>query len=142
MGYSTLVQDGVVCGFVTQLSMSVAHSLVVISRVSLITAELLVLIITWRATLKTSRDIRALGQGMLLSATMFRDGVMYFVVLLFINVLHFIFTSLSVSAAYYNCCQPQAGRRLSPPDNLRQRGIPKHQRHRYVIITVSQPSHA
>ncbi|KAI0767660.1 hypothetical protein C8Q74DRAFT_1203629 [Fomes fomentarius] len=46
----------------------------IISRVCLIASDLLVMCITWKATYKTSREMRVLGQGTSLSSILFRNG--------------------------------------------------------------------
>ncbi|KAI0774589.1 hypothetical protein C8Q74DRAFT_1199632 [Fomes fomentarius] len=46
----------------------------IISRVCLVTSDLLVIFITWKATYKTSREIKVLGQGSSLSSILFRNG--------------------------------------------------------------------
>ena len=49
----------------------------IVSRITLVSADLLVLAITWKATFKASRDdIRAFGQRTSLSAILFRDGAL------------------------------------------------------------------
>ena len=59
---------------------------IVVSRSTLILADLLVLAITWKATFKTSREnVRALGQRMSLSAILFRDGE-FMAIALFVNL--------------------------------------------------------
>ncbi|KAI0722599.1 hypothetical protein C8Q76DRAFT_782821 [Earliella scabrosa] len=85
--------DGFGCGLASTQPVDIANMLTVVSRSTLIIADLLVLAVTWKATFKTSREnVRALGQRMSLSAILFRDGVIYFVTLAIMNVLHLSFT--------------------------------------------------
>ncbi|KAI0774576.1 hypothetical protein C8Q74DRAFT_1218311 [Fomes fomentarius] len=82
----------------------------IISRVCLITSDLLVMCITWKATYKMSRDIKVLGQGSSLSNILFRNGIFYFgwglvniglhhtgSILATLNILHLTFTFISHS---------------------------------------------
>ncbi|KAI0793678.1 hypothetical protein C8Q74DRAFT_1215220 [Fomes fomentarius] len=46
----------------------------IISRVCLITSDLLVVCVTWKATYKTSREIKVLGQQSSLSSILFKNG--------------------------------------------------------------------
>ncbi|TFK94268.1 hypothetical protein K466DRAFT_476918, partial [Polyporus arcularius HHB13444] len=68
----------------------------IISRGCLITSDLLLMGITWFATYKTSREIKALNQVTSMSSVMFRDGVVYFIVLAVLNILHLSFSLLSI----------------------------------------------
>ncbi|KAI0722607.1 hypothetical protein C8Q76DRAFT_366594 [Earliella scabrosa] len=55
------------------------------------------LAITWKTTFKDSREnMRVLGQRTSLSAILFRDGVIYFVTLAIMNILHLSFSLLSI----------------------------------------------
>ncbi|KAI0722672.1 hypothetical protein C8Q76DRAFT_782863 [Earliella scabrosa] len=72
LGYSTVLSNGFQCGMITSLSSSTDR------MTCLITSDVLVLCLTWNATYKTSRAIKALGQRVSLSDILFRDGVMYF----------------------------------------------------------------
>ncbi|KAI0722602.1 hypothetical protein C8Q76DRAFT_691336 [Earliella scabrosa] len=61
----------------SQSSRWIFYTMAIVSRSTLVSADLLVLAITWKATFKASRDdIRAFGQRTSLSAILFRDGGM------------------------------------------------------------------
>ncbi|TBU26076.1 hypothetical protein BD311DRAFT_668258, partial [Dichomitus squalens] len=66
-------------------------------RVSLIVADLLVLCVTWHHTYGTVKMFRhvASQDKRSLASTLLRDGTIYFVTLLILNVLHVIFTVTS-----------------------------------------------
>ncbi|TBU24153.1 hypothetical protein BD311DRAFT_767086 [Dichomitus squalens] len=70
----------------------------VISRSSLIVADLIVIVVTWLATYKTTKLARAAGHQsrMTLSVLLLRDGMVYFLVLLTMNVMHLAFSTSSV----------------------------------------------
>ncbi|KAI0774609.1 hypothetical protein C8Q74DRAFT_1201129, partial [Fomes fomentarius] len=51
-----------------------AMLIAILTMVCLIISDLLVMCITWKATYKTSRDIKVLGQGTSLSSILFRNG--------------------------------------------------------------------
>ncbi|KAI0722609.1 hypothetical protein C8Q76DRAFT_782827 [Earliella scabrosa] len=73
----------------------------IVARSTAMAADLLVLAITWKATFKASREgIRALGgQRTSLSTVLFKNGVIYFMTLLIINILHLSFTLLSIGSS-------------------------------------------
>ncbi|KAI0774510.1 hypothetical protein C8Q74DRAFT_840811 [Fomes fomentarius] len=64
--------------------------------VCLISSDLLVMCITWKATYKTSREIKVLGQGTSLSSILFRNGTLYFGILAMLNILHLSSTLFSI----------------------------------------------
>ncbi|KAI0758231.1 hypothetical protein C8Q74DRAFT_1210254, partial [Fomes fomentarius] len=79
-----------------QLSLTwICSSMTIISRVCLVTSDLLVMCITWKATYKTSREIKVLGQGTSLSSILLRNGE-YWPILATLNILHLSFTLLSI----------------------------------------------
>ncbi|RPD71912.1 hypothetical protein L226DRAFT_615200 [Lentinus tigrinus ALCF2SS1-7] len=71
----------------------------IISRVCFIAADLIVLGVTLRATYRTTRMARVIGkQGKhTFSGTLLLDGAMYFAILVTLNILHLLFTMLSIS---------------------------------------------
>ncbi|KAI0722514.1 hypothetical protein C8Q76DRAFT_793560 [Earliella scabrosa] len=106
LGTSVLVNSpSAGCNLTPNLSTSTRHTctsltsdpVLIVSRTCLITSDILVLGITWNATYRASREIKALGQRTSLSDILFRDGVVYFVALLIMNILHLTFSLLSVS---------------------------------------------
>ncbi|PIL30350.1 hypothetical protein GSI_07535 [Ganoderma sinense ZZ0214-1] len=68
------------------------------SRTSLIASDLVVIVVTWLATYKTTRLARVAGHKsrMTLSVLLLRDGMIYFIVLLAMNVMHLAFSTSSV----------------------------------------------
>ena len=72
----------------------------IVSRTTLIIADLLVLAITWKTTFKDSREnIRVLGQRTSLSAILFRDGasMYYYNLSVELNLFH------SAGVIYFVC---------------------------------------
>ncbi|KAI0707182.1 hypothetical protein C8Q76DRAFT_860360 [Earliella scabrosa] len=73
-------------------------ALTIITRTCLITCDLLVIGITWKATFALNRELKGIAiSRMGFSGVLFRDGVIYFIVLLILNVLHLTFSLLSSS---------------------------------------------
>ncbi|KAI0758211.1 hypothetical protein C8Q74DRAFT_1441781 [Fomes fomentarius] len=68
MGYWSVVGTSHGCIITIPLSATIQN------QVCLITSDLLVMCITWKATYKTSREIKVLGQGTSLSGILFRNG--------------------------------------------------------------------
>ncbi|KAI0722600.1 hypothetical protein C8Q76DRAFT_782822, partial [Earliella scabrosa] len=97
LAYLNVISNGIECGAVIKLSISSQHRFAILSRTCLIAADIVVLAITWNATFKMSRESRAVGQRASLSAIMFRDGVIYFLILLVTNILHLSFTLPSIA---------------------------------------------
>ncbi|KAI0758218.1 hypothetical protein C8Q74DRAFT_1221898 [Fomes fomentarius] len=97
MGYWSVVgnSDGCIITQATTMNYSFLI-LTIISKVCLITSDLLVLCITWKVTYKTSRENKALGQGTSLSSILFRNGTLYFGILTTLNILRLSFTLLLV----------------------------------------------
>ncbi|KAI0722375.1 hypothetical protein C8T65DRAFT_704876 [Cerioporus squamosus] len=93
LGYATPVVDPFFgCSASVSLSDATQQNFTIISRVCLITSDLVLMGITWFATYKTSREIKALNQVASLSSVLFRDGP----VLAIMNVLHLSFSLLSI----------------------------------------------
>ncbi|KAI0722680.1 hypothetical protein C8Q76DRAFT_369825 [Earliella scabrosa] len=64
------------------------------SRTSLIVSDILVLLITWIRTHRTSVEMQSLGQPRSLSTILLRDGVIHFIIIVVRNTLHLIFNLL------------------------------------------------
>ncbi|TBU33043.1 hypothetical protein BD311DRAFT_653099 [Dichomitus squalens] len=106
LGYAEVLFDATLgCGVTSPLTDAVQQDcacaeagtcFTVVSRVCLITSDLLVLAITWMGTYKDSREMKLLGQTTSLSSILFRDGIMYFLVLLIMNTLHLSFSLRSI----------------------------------------------
>ncbi|KAI1783671.1 hypothetical protein LXA43DRAFT_1045563 [Ganoderma leucocontextum] len=97
--WSTITIDPVWgCGQDVAESPALSTSFTIISRTSLITSDLIVIVVTWFATYKTTRLARATGHKarMTLSVLLLRDGMIYFIVLLAMNVMHLAFSTSSV----------------------------------------------
>ncbi|KAI0707183.1 hypothetical protein C8Q76DRAFT_860361 [Earliella scabrosa] len=73
----------------------------IISRSCLIISDLLVIGITWKATLSSSRTLNGMVHTTSISSILFRDGMMYFSVLFILNVIHLTFSLISVSTELY-----------------------------------------
>ncbi|TBU28279.1 hypothetical protein BD311DRAFT_722757 [Dichomitus squalens] len=92
-------QGGVIV--VDMLSPSVNLKFIIASRASLVLADLLVLCVTWYQTYETvkvsRRDLADLAKPTFAS-TLLRDGTIYFLTLLMLNVLHMIFSLTSIGS--------------------------------------------
>ncbi|KAI0701124.1 hypothetical protein C8T65DRAFT_741821 [Cerioporus squamosus] len=79
---------------------NVRNAVTILSRTSLILADLIVIVVTWTATYRTTMIARqgAISQSSL-SVLFLRDGLVYFIVLLIINVLHLAFSTSTILAA-------------------------------------------
>ncbi|RPD66871.1 hypothetical protein L226DRAFT_542117 [Lentinus tigrinus ALCF2SS1-7] len=71
-----VVINYVTLGYATPIVDPLFGCFTIISRISLITSDLLLMGVTWLATYKTSRQIKALNQVTSLSSVLFRDGVL------------------------------------------------------------------
>ncbi|KAI0711945.1 hypothetical protein C8T65DRAFT_739401 [Cerioporus squamosus] len=98
------LQTGDVNATVGYCSHAMAHThpenyaVIIISRVPLIVADVLLIYITWakldsRGALRDMRQSKRLS----LSDVLFRDGTMYFVVLLILNVLHLVLSATAIA---------------------------------------------
>ncbi|KAM5536323.1 hypothetical protein V8D89_010015, partial [Ganoderma adspersum] len=77
---------------------TLARNLVIISRVSLIAADLVVVAVTWFSTYRTVTMSRTVlnRDNPTFSGLLLRDGTLYFIVLLAMNVLHLAFSTSSI----------------------------------------------
>ncbi|KAI1782490.1 hypothetical protein LXA43DRAFT_905611 [Ganoderma leucocontextum] len=75
--------------------------LIIISRGSLIVADLIVIIVTWLATYDTAAMAHGVfsREGTIVSFLLLRDGTIYFVLMVAINVMHLAFSTSSVLVA-------------------------------------------
>ncbi|KAI1796103.1 hypothetical protein LXA43DRAFT_970023 [Ganoderma leucocontextum] len=99
LGYAVASIDPMFgCGVSSTLTDRVQQDFTIVSRVCLITSDLLVLAITqWTATYKNSKEMKLLGQSTSLSSILFRDGEQQpHCVLLIMNVLHLSFSLRSI----------------------------------------------
>ncbi|KAI0654382.1 hypothetical protein C8Q70DRAFT_1058478 [Cubamyces menziesii] len=71
-------------------------SVLLFSRLSATTADLIVVVVTWRATHKVLRETRGLLKVSITQVLLF-NGAFYFIVLLLMNIGHIIMTELSVT---------------------------------------------
>ncbi|KAI0666894.1 hypothetical protein C8Q78DRAFT_983444 [Trametes maxima] len=89
------------CGNSSTVTLEMAKKcklLTIASRTCMMTADVIVLIVTWVSTLGTIRLTKDALKGRPAFATMLvRDGTIYFVVLLLLNTLHLTFTMLSIT---------------------------------------------
>ncbi|KAJ3552359.1 hypothetical protein NM688_g4189 [Phlebia brevispora] len=74
------------------------------TRVALILGDVLVLVLTWAKTYKTKREAASLNMHLPLSTLLLRDGTVYFVTLLSMNILQILVESVPalVIIAYSN----------------------------------------
>ncbi|RPD74224.1 hypothetical protein L226DRAFT_613604 [Lentinus tigrinus ALCF2SS1-7] len=86
-------------------TLQLAKEFTIASRTCLIVADLIVLGVTWRTAYRTTQLARiAVGTGEqtqrhdTYSGTLLRDGTLYFLVLAILNVLHLLFTMLSIAS--------------------------------------------
>ncbi|KAI0778846.1 hypothetical protein BD413DRAFT_119713 [Trametes elegans] len=93
--------DGAMYVYTTRGRSSAAHTIIsclvsIAVRSCLIAGDCLVLVVTWHATYRTVRLHLASSGGASFTTTILRDGTVYFLVLLILNVLHLSFNTLSV----------------------------------------------
>ncbi|KAI0631120.1 hypothetical protein C8Q77DRAFT_1131405 [Trametes polyzona] len=89
------------CVSTVSISASFSNTLGIISRVSLIVADLIVVAVTWAAT-RSHRQLNVLhgfGRTKTLSSVMYNNGMLYFVLLTSLNALHLAFSLLSIALA-------------------------------------------
>ncbi|KAI8974845.1 hypothetical protein BD414DRAFT_423925, partial [Trametes punicea] len=84
------------CGAFYQNSDDLIRAVGVASRLSSVSIDITVLILTWARTLGVKRESQRLGMRTPIATLLLRDGTMYFLVILFIQV--FSITSAIVSA--------------------------------------------
>ncbi|KAI0707181.1 hypothetical protein C8Q76DRAFT_800534 [Earliella scabrosa] len=93
LGYSTIGLDTFGCELITRLSDSTN-----LHRAScLIASDLLVIGITWTATFKLNRALTDVVHTPSISGILLRDGAIYFIVLVILNVLHLSLSLASIS---------------------------------------------
>ncbi|KAI0694085.1 hypothetical protein C8T65DRAFT_744499 [Cerioporus squamosus] len=69
-----------------------------ITRVPMVAADLIVVAVTWSATYKATREARVLGKQPSITKILFRDGNAYFIILTLLNILHLIFSLISIGS--------------------------------------------
>ncbi|RPD68572.1 hypothetical protein L226DRAFT_563849 [Lentinus tigrinus ALCF2SS1-7] len=80
-------------GVTVNLSPELAQRFTITSRTALITADILLIVLTWRKLPASSRSWSRVPS---LTSVMFHHGLIYFVILFILNVLHLIFTMISI----------------------------------------------
>ncbi|KAH9893596.1 hypothetical protein C8Q73DRAFT_697586 [Cubamyces lactineus] len=80
------------CTIVYTMSVELVKDFTIASRSALIAADAIVMAVTWHTTFKTERLTLRAGHWPSFAHTLFRDGAIYFVVMLVLNVLHLTFT--------------------------------------------------
>ncbi|KAH9899266.1 hypothetical protein C8Q73DRAFT_787169 [Cubamyces lactineus] len=85
---------------ISSLNVMTAYNLcptvLLFSRLSVTVADLIVLVVTWRATYKVLRETRGLLKVSVTQVLLF-NGAFYFIVLLLMNIAHIIMTELSIT---------------------------------------------
>ncbi|KAI0349657.1 hypothetical protein OH77DRAFT_1525498 [Trametes cingulata] len=72
---------------------------ILVSRLTSVLANSIVLLLTWRATLKTLREARGLIKSSV-SEVLLLNGSLYFLVFVFLDVAHIVMSSLSITALF------------------------------------------
>ncbi|KAI0769525.1 hypothetical protein BC629DRAFT_1533792 [Irpex lacteus] len=84
---SSVYEDAEICLVVPGMSDSLLLSLTLATRISVIVGDVLVLAVTWTKTAHVYREARKFGIGAHIATVLFRDGTIYFFILLVVNVL-------------------------------------------------------
>ncbi|TFK85359.1 hypothetical protein K466DRAFT_622302, partial [Polyporus arcularius HHB13444] len=86
------------CSAGVDLTPSMAKTLTIASRVTLMAADLILVFVTWYTLPR--RNPSGSRNTLSFSTILLRDGTIYFVVLLILNVLHLVFTLISVVGVF------------------------------------------
>ncbi|KAI0769544.1 hypothetical protein BC629DRAFT_790526 [Irpex lacteus] len=119
-----VIVDLDICTYTVQESTRINLLLSLISRISVIAADILVLVVTWMKTARSYSEARRLKIETPLSMMLIRDGTLYFVILLMVNVLQVfgqnipILFSLNITEPFFQNLPPIIVRRFIL--NLRQ----------------------
>ncbi|KAH9913985.1 uncharacterized protein BXZ73DRAFT_106767 [Epithele typhae] len=110
MGLTGIVDpDNGSCGSVNSVSLDTAFNglVVIVSRTGLITADLILIAVTWMQLFRPKSGQNGLGRGWRMSFVnvVLRDGTIYFFVMLVFNVLQLTFSLLSI----FGTGDPSAG---------------------------------
>ncbi|KAJ3544280.1 hypothetical protein NM688_g5761 [Phlebia brevispora] len=73
-----------------------AAAVAVTTRVAVIVADIIILIITWKKTFSTIKHANSIGVDVSISATVLRDGSVYFMIMLGLNIFQVICNTVSV----------------------------------------------
>ncbi|KAI0351841.1 hypothetical protein OH77DRAFT_1410310, partial [Trametes cingulata] len=86
------------CSKTSTITLDIAKKLTIASRTCLMTADVIVLLVTWHSTFGTIRltDVALKGRPTF-ARMLIRDGTIYFSILLILNTLHLTFTMLSIT---------------------------------------------
>ncbi|GBE88878.1 hypothetical protein SCP_1402860 [Sparassis crispa] len=87
---------GNACWNTSYLSGNLGKILVIVTRTSLIAADLVVLFVTWSSTYRIKREADRVNMEASLSTLLLRDGTIYFVLLVLLNIAHMTCYLLSV----------------------------------------------
>lgn len=90
------------CIATTRLSLRTIVILGLITRVSVIIADVLVLVLTWVKTYEQVVSARRLGQTMSVSICLLRDGTIYFVILLALNLFALLTVTTLTSKSVFD----------------------------------------
>ncbi|KAI0641571.1 hypothetical protein C8Q79DRAFT_1014024 [Trametes meyenii] len=82
-------------------SLSLGRKLDVLSRVCLVLSDFIAVIITWSVTYRYREHKQILGMTSSFSSVLYRDGSIYFLVLTVLNILHLLFSMLSVGYTHF-----------------------------------------
>ncbi|KAH9855923.1 hypothetical protein C2E23DRAFT_882684 [Lenzites betulinus] len=83
----------------TWIQLIVLYSFVIASRTCLIAGDLIVLLVTWHSTFSITRAAKVANMQMSLTSALLKDGTLYFVCLLILNVLNIIINAVPNSSA-------------------------------------------
>ncbi|KAI0769555.1 hypothetical protein BC629DRAFT_792037 [Irpex lacteus] len=114
MSIIRVIMDSELCSDVPSESVTAGLNLLLslFSRISVVIGDVLVLVVTWRKTAQSYSTARRLNIKAPLAAMLLRDGTLYFVILLILNVLQIIgrnvpiLNALDIVAPFFDTLPP------------------------------------
>ncbi|KAI9069900.1 hypothetical protein FKP32DRAFT_1670987 [Trametes sanguinea] len=79
----------------TSLACYIGTPLTIVSRSSLMAADAMVIVVTWASTYRLRKATRDVGLGTSFGTLLLRDGTIYFVVLVAMNIVHLVLNTVN-----------------------------------------------
>ncbi|KAI0820324.1 hypothetical protein BC628DRAFT_1413134 [Trametes gibbosa] len=82
------------CTALSDITPELSKTLTIVSRACLMAADVLIIIVTWISTYRLGRASRDLHIGASFGVQLLRDGTIYFVVLVAMNIVHMVLNTI------------------------------------------------
>ncbi|KAL7280898.1 hypothetical protein ACG7TL_005842 [Trametes sanguinea] len=83
------------CTALSSITADLSRTLTIVSRSALMAADAMVIVVTWASTYRLRKATRDVGLGTSFGTLLLRDGTIYFVILVAMNIVHLVLNTVN-----------------------------------------------